>query len=120
MWAISTDIFLSLLKVNTKKSLKYKNAQGHILLSVRDKIIITKQKTLYIRGRMRMQMEKKLSHYYNRMTSRNPWRGLGNSWKGLGDPMVSQIIVMRNTPLNRIWGNTEYGARQSDILDIAH
>lgn len=35
MWAISTDIFLSLLKVNTKKSLKYKNAQGHILLSVR-------------------------------------------------------------------------------------
>ena len=34
MWAISIDIFLSLLKVNTKKSLKYKTAQGHILLSV--------------------------------------------------------------------------------------
>ena len=42
----------------------------------------------------------------------------------LGTPMVSQIMrsftVMRNTPPNRIWDNTEYGARQSDILDIVH
>ena len=70
---------------------------------------------------MRVQMEKKNCPIIKIGWPQEPREEvLATPEKVLGTPMVSQITVIRNTPPNRIWDNTEYGARQSDILDIAH